>query len=317
MFGKPHNPDGIYMNTAELSMSIRSTNIHKKDNDVKIGTIMNTLLDQYQEDSGSSLQRTFEKMRSLINFTYNEVEENGTYILNGEKIVDSLAVTGEKSVERMLKGLKEDEKIVYIHNPGTGSSAYADMDRLAKANPGKIEFKTLDAVQGSEYRYAIIDIDFTEITSTVDLYKNAELLDSLKEFKTAITRSMDGSIIVTNKTSLFNKEFSVEQGYTSLIGDSKSQQAQEYAAKIIKIIVDTTPNIKTSNENPSEGQPNKPNVDIEEEDPIKDIVLQSQFIAENALCGTFYNHLSAVYNPDVSDFTTSGLSEDLGIFDNI
>jgi hypothetical protein len=210
MFGKPHNPDGIYMNTAELSMSIRSTNIHKKDNDIKIGTIMNTLLDQFQEDSGSSLQKTFEKMRDMANFTYNEVEEDGVYILNGEKIVDSLAVTGNKSVERMIKGLKEGEKIVYIHNPGTSSSAYADMDRLSKANPGKIEFKTLDAVQGSEYRYAIIDIDFTEVTSTLDLYKNNELLDSLKEFKTAITRSMDGSIIIDNKTSLFHKDFSQE-----------------------------------------------------------------------------------------------------------
>jgi hypothetical protein len=55
MFGKPHNPDGIYMNTAELAMSVRSTNIHKKDNDVKLNTIINTLLDQFQEDSGSSL----------------------------------------------------------------------------------------------------------------------------------------------------------------------------------------------------------------------------------------------------------------------
>jgi hypothetical protein len=44
-------------------------------------------------------------------------------------------------------------------------------------------------------------------------------------------------------------------------------------------------------------------------------VLTSEFIAENAQCGTFYNHLSAVYKPDVSDFTTSGLSEDLGIFE--
>jgi hypothetical protein len=45
MFGKPHNPDGIYMNTAELSMSVRSTNIHKKDNDNKLSAIMNTLFD--------------------------------------------------------------------------------------------------------------------------------------------------------------------------------------------------------------------------------------------------------------------------------
>jgi hypothetical protein len=63
------------------------------------------------------------------------------------------------------------------------------------------------------------------MTSASDLHKNSELLDSLKEFKTALTRSMDGTIIVDNKTSLFHKDFCEEKGYTSLIGDSKSQQA--------------------------------------------------------------------------------------------
>jgi hypothetical protein len=55
MFGKPHDPAGIYMNTAELAMSVRSTNIHKKDNDNKLGAIMNLLFDQFKMDFGSSL----------------------------------------------------------------------------------------------------------------------------------------------------------------------------------------------------------------------------------------------------------------------
>jgi hypothetical protein len=97
----------------------------------------------------------------MSSFTYNEVEEDGTYYLNGEKIVDKLNVTGDRSVEGLIKGLKDGEQVVYIHNPGTGSSSYADMDRLSKAYPGKIDFKTLNDVQGNEYRYAIVDIDFT------------------------------------------------------------------------------------------------------------------------------------------------------------
>jgi hypothetical protein len=206
-------------------MSVRSTNIHKKDNDSKLGAIMNSLFDQFKVDPGSSLQKTFDKQRSMSNFTYNEVEEDGAYFLNGEKIVDNLSITGEKSVDGMVKGLKEGEQIVYIHNPGTTSTNYASMEKLSKTYPGKIDFKTLNDVQGKEYKYAIVDIDFTEVTSTIDVYKNDELLDSLKEFKTAFTRSMDGTIIVDNKTSPFHKEFSIEQGYTSLIGDSKSQQA--------------------------------------------------------------------------------------------
>jgi hypothetical protein len=36
---------------------------------------------------------------------------------------------------------------------------------------------------------------------------------------------MDGTIIVDNKTVPFHKDFSEEKGYTSSIGDSKSQQA--------------------------------------------------------------------------------------------
>ncbi|GMO69089.1 MAG: hypothetical protein Nk1A_7930 [Endomicrobiia bacterium] len=44
------------MNTAEIAMSVRSTNIHKKDNDTRLNTIINTLFDQYIENQHSNLE---------------------------------------------------------------------------------------------------------------------------------------------------------------------------------------------------------------------------------------------------------------------
>lgn len=324
LFGKPHSPDGIYMNTAELSMSVRSTNIHKKDNDVILGATMNILLDQFQDDYGSSLEKTFEKEKSLMTFTYNEVEENDKYILNGEKIVNKLKVFSfdepKGSVEGLVKSLEDNQQIVYIHNPGTSSSSYSDMQKLSSQYPGKIDFKTLDEVQGKEYKYAVIDINFTELTSPEDLYKNDELLDSLKEFKTAITRSMDGSIIVDNQTSPFHVEHSQERGYTAPTGDSRKSsesgvktQADEYSEKIIKIIVETTPSVKVDNEKVSEGQPVDTTSELEQSNNDTELVDSKDFMKSNAQCGTFYNHLS-VYN-DGKKYISSGLSEDLGIFD--
>ncbi|GMO69093.1 MAG: hypothetical protein Nk1A_7940 [Endomicrobiia bacterium] len=119
---------------------------------------------------------------------------------------------------------------------------------------------------------------------------------------------MDGTIIVDRESSPEHIEDNEEKGYTASTGDSNSEQAKDYAAKIIKIIVDSTPEKVTLKPKEGEVEP-EPGGEI---DPEPNKPPNEEFRAQNAFCGTFFNHLSAY--EDGKKYVTSGLSEDLGIF---
>ena len=188
---------GIFYSTPVLGVSVRCQNAYKHDNQNILSLLLNKLNDEVaiKSVSGGTIDITpiLNKL-SEISFRYYESEG----ILQGEKIVQSIS---KEEVTKLLDNLEEGETLAYIYSSNKqGSELYNIIQELKKNDKykNKIDIRESRNVQGSEFKYTIIDVEYT------DKNDSQNFINKLKEFYTFVTRSKNGSILVSGKNNSNN-----------------------------------------------------------------------------------------------------------------
>lgn len=188
---------GIFYSAPVLGVSVRCQNAYKHDNQNILSLLLNRLNDEIAIKSvaGGTLDITqiIDKLRDLP-FRYYESE--GT--LQGEKIVESIS---ENDIKVLLDNLEEGEKLAYIYTPDKqDTEIYNIIQQLKKSSEynNKIEIRGSNNVQGSEFKYTIVDVTYSNKDNPNDF------TNKLKEFYTFVTRSKNGSILISGKDNSNN-----------------------------------------------------------------------------------------------------------------
>lgn len=188
---------GIFYSTPVLGVSVRCQNAYKHDNQNILSLLLNKLNDEVaiKSVSGGTIDITpiLNKL-SEISFRYYESEG----ILQGEKIVQSIS---KEEVTKLLDNLEKGETLAYIYSSNKqGSELYNIIQELKKNDKykNKIDIRESRNVQGSEFKYTIIDVEYT------DKNDSQNFINKLKEFYTFVTRSKNGSILVSGKNNSNN-----------------------------------------------------------------------------------------------------------------
>lgn len=188
---------GLFYSAPVLGVSVRCQNAYKHDNQNILSLLLNRLNDEIAIKSvaGSTVDITqiVDKLRDLP-FRYYESE--GT--LQGEKIVESIS---ENDIKVLLDNLEEGEKLAYIYTPDKqDTEIYNIIQQLKKSSEynNKIEIRGSNNVQGSEFKYTIVDVTYSNKDNPNDF------TNKLKEFYTFVTRSKNGSILISGKDNSNN-----------------------------------------------------------------------------------------------------------------
>lgn len=189
---------GIVYSTPSLMMSVRAANGHKQDN----LTILSSVLRSSLEDSNrSALDKTSLDLSGRYNLlskeTYLKYYEDADKF-QGDKIVSSVS---ESYLRNLISKLGEKEKITLITNK-TSSPTLDIFTKLVEDFPEKINIKNADDVQGSEYKYVVVDVAYGEVRGATESSFNSSFLNTLRAFYTHITRSSDGSIIISKGNNI-------------------------------------------------------------------------------------------------------------------
>lgn len=188
---------GIFYFTPVLGVSVRCQNAYKHDNQNILSLLLNKLNDEIaiKSVSGGTVDITpISNKLSEISFRYYESE--GT--LQGEKIVQSIS---KEEVTKLLDNLEEGETLAYIYSSNKqGSELYNIIQELKKNDKykNKIDIRESRNVQGSEFKYTIVDVEYT------DKNDSQNFINKLKEFYTFVTRSKNGSILISGKNNSNN-----------------------------------------------------------------------------------------------------------------
>lgn len=194
-------PVGIIYSAPNLNMSVRANNGYKKDN---LDVISAELKDAQERIDIANLANKVVDLRGSAKKLKEEIklryfEDNNE--LQGDKIVDSV---DKQTIQKLLKNLKDKEKLCLI----TDKEKSGIIDILSELSnspeyKNKIIIKDPSEVQGSEYKYTIVDVTYPPIDyNTASSRFNYIYNDVMTRFYTHITRSSDGSIIIREGNNL-------------------------------------------------------------------------------------------------------------------
>ena len=93
----------------------------------------------------------------------------------------------------MITSLPNGENIAYIYDKA--HTPTSEMSELTSKYPGKFITVHKDDVQGSEYNYTIVDIDYKEVNKADT---PATVVNALRDLYTLMSRSKDGTILISN-----------------------------------------------------------------------------------------------------------------------
>lgn len=188
--------EALMVRTPKLDISMRITNIQKKDNGQTAVSVLNSVSiteDNITQTGSGALASNF---KSIINNNLIlKYYEDDTIPINGEKIVDSI------TRDMIMKLVEDAGEIGYVYD-SESSETYkllSDMIRSNSALESKIKFFTPKSVQGSERKYFIIDVDYSK-------YKLGEVnpytaTNFARDFYTMMTRSKEGTLFVNRGLS--------------------------------------------------------------------------------------------------------------------
>ena len=201
---------GISMSTPALGICVRANNNLKKDNLNRLSGIIDVLRTQTQKykigqggvaDTKSAIDML--KQSGFLKYS----ENNG--LIKGEKLVNSIEPS---EIENMINKLPDGEKVAYIYSKDVKS----EISNLVNKYSDKFIVVRDEDVQGSEYDYTIIDINYNDIND--DMNTPADIAAIFKNIYTLISRSKSGSIIVKNN----NCPIGESKAFTSYSEDTLS-----------------------------------------------------------------------------------------------
>ena len=176
--------DCVYLSTSKLTVSMRTANAGKNENNIKLGTLAKIASDLQKDHPTYELpylskDPSLDQETSLI---YND--ENGR--VSGDMIVSSI---NDTTIDSAVSALNEDETLVVITNGDNDFAASREKYGTLKTSEGKpkVVFSKEFTVGGEEYDFAIINVDFSENPDNK--------ITEIKRLYTLATRSRKGSII--------------------------------------------------------------------------------------------------------------------------
>ena len=191
--GVPNEISGIVFTTPTLMMSVRAANGHKQDNLSILSTILRKSLEDINKSrvERSSLNLS-DRHKLLSESTYLKYYEDSEK-LQGDKVVNSVS---ESYIRNLINTLGDKEKITLITDK-PDSELITMFTKLIEEFPDKVNIRKSNEVQGSEYKYVVVDVKYDIVRGANDSTFNDTFLNSLRAFYTHITRSSEGSIIIS------------------------------------------------------------------------------------------------------------------------
>lgn len=184
---------GMYLNTPTLMSSIRANNVHKKDNLSKVSGLLNVLLDMQEASARTNtplrIDSLMRELKSKTVLKYYESDEEGIVSIHGDKLANISELT-EGYLKKIAKGLKEGERIALITDNVLSDFRTSVFKKLEDAYPGQAVVRDSHDVQGSEFKYTIVDVNWANLNTPTTFPSN------LRYFYTLMSRSSDGNIIV-------------------------------------------------------------------------------------------------------------------------
>lgn len=174
--------DCVSLSTSKLTISMRTANAGKNENNIKVGALAKIAVDLQKDNPTHPIRvlSTDPKLNQEIKLEYDE-ETN-----SGDMIVSNIT---DETIDNLVAKLGPDENLVVItpndDDFAASRAKYADV--TTESGKPKVSFVQETLVGGSEYDYAIINIDFNDTLTN-------KLLD-IKRFYTLMTRARKGSII--------------------------------------------------------------------------------------------------------------------------
>ena len=187
---------GYMFATPNLQLSIRCNNGYKKENQDILSNLVRrvTLTDDLAARVGSEKPDFNEMVSKLSEMSFRYYENIG--VLQGEKVVESI---DENTIKNILESLEQNQKVALITDKTDGNS-YNIFKKL-ELDPkykDKIVILPPNMVQGSEFDYTVLDIDYDNYSNKTSKEEfNSIFINTLKEFYTHVSRSKNGTFIVS------------------------------------------------------------------------------------------------------------------------
>lgn len=222
---------GVYISTPTLMASIRANNVHKKDNTSKISSLLSVILDKAEASNRTNsplhINSYIRDLKNKTTLKYYEDEQDGVVTIHGDKITD-ISELSESYLKKLAKGLKEGERIALITDNVLSDFRKNAFKKLEDAYPGQVVVRDSHDVQGSEFKYTIIDVSWSETS------KPSMFTSNLRYFYTLMSRSSDGSIMVRKeKENLVSKS---ERTNTTSTSELKQEDISKYKSSILEIL---------------------------------------------------------------------------------
>lgn len=225
---------GYVFTTPTLLMSIRADNGHKSDN---MNILSNILRSTKKKINDSIINKSFINLKKdqeflkKLKLKYYENIDSGE--LQGEKVVNDIQLVREQ-LDQICSNLKEGEQIVLITNKDVSSESGKVFEDLQnKYGAEKVIIKNANNVQGSEYKYAVVDVTYTKADNADASIFNNQFLSSIKAFYTHISRSIKGTIIISKGNNLLVPN-SEKISYPSK-ADLKQEDIDKYKGTVLEV----------------------------------------------------------------------------------
>lgn len=221
---------GVFLNTPTLMASIRANNIHKKDNLSKIGGLLSVLLDMLEASARTNtplrIDSLMRELKSKTVLKYYENEEDGIVTIHGDKL-SNLSELTESYLRKLAKGLKEGERLALITDNTLSEFRTTVFKKLEDAYPGQVVVKDSHDVQGSEFKYTIVDVEWANLNSPNAFPGN------LRYFYTLMSRSSDGNIVIKKDRNIVNK---ADKANTTSTSELKQEDISNYKNTMLEIL---------------------------------------------------------------------------------
>lgn len=221
--GSENNIEYVFkIQTPTLEFSMRSNNIHVKDNNNMVRAAAARVFKGVElEEDENLINSEYESIISGMEFNYHSSSTSFT----GTHIVNSVS---NDDINKLIN-ISKTGSIGYIYD-NVNSATYATMKQL-KDSGKNIVMLHKNNVQGLEMDHFVIDVDLT--------YQNGKYIQHSKLLNTVLSRSREGSILLKNGSTFSSKDV----GYTRDTGIS-SEELTKFKDQRVKVLTEVL------NENP-------------------------------------------------------------------
>nr|DAT90399.1 MAG TPA: exodeoxyribonuclease V beta chain [Caudoviricetes sp.] len=270
--------DNLFITSPTLSTSLRTTNVHKKDNSDALRTAIEQIYNLHKlnippSERGKQVNEILDSIPSLKYY------ESSTE-LHGEKITSYIST---KEMEKLSEN--SPFEIGYIYDK-EGSDVYDSIKAYNLTHDKKIKLYRVGDVQGLEGKYFIVDLHLEN-----GFKSNSE--KALKDLYTAVTRSEEGTIIIDNGlTNVLRKGSErVDNTNESTLSSQAAQDFSELRLKSLNAVLenskpDALNTIPTSQE---QEDPSRKNISYTLGKVIEDVFDKDETKAEKAI-NSLYTH---------------------------